>query len=92
MINTPRPSSSTPQNELNIGSGFNLLVGGGYKLIISPLISGLAFSNTARPSQGQTWDTWTTPWGSETRTWLELSQLISNESRPITSISNTPRP
>lgn len=73
--NIDKPPATTPPH-LNIGSGFNLLVGGAYKLLIG--LSGGGFTNTDKTSVGETWGTIETTWGSETRTWLAVSQLFTN--------------
>lgn len=80
MINESKPNVGVPQTELNIGGGFNLLVGSTFRLIVGAL--GLAgMTNSAKASIGTTWSTWTTAWDDETRTWDELSQLIENTSK-----------
>ena len=51
-----------------------------------------SLTNATKVSVGETWDTWTTAWEDETRTWDELSKLIDNTSKPTTSISNVNKP
>jgi len=92
IINQDKPSIGTPQTELNIGSGYNLLVGGVYKLIIGALDAGAGLTNTSKVSIGETWNTVATTWDSETRTWLAVSQLFGNTGKPSTSISNVAKP
>lgn len=78
MINQDKPDVNTPQTELNVGSGFNLLVGGIYKLIVGALGTN-GITNTSKVSVGETWATIATQWDTETRTWLAVSQLFTNE-------------
>lgn len=92
MQNLDKPNAGVPQTELNVGSGFNLVVGSTFKLIVGSLNTLFAMTNSAKVSIGTTWDTWTTPWDDETRTWDELSQLLENEARTVTSITNYPKP
>lgn len=91
MINESKPNVGIPQTELNIGSGFNLLIGGVYRLIVGAV--GLAgMTNLDKGSQGLTWATITTTWATEPKTWLGVSQIIDNTSKPVTSISNQAKP
>jgi hypothetical protein len=83
MINESKPTTQTPQTELNVGSGYNLLVGGVYRLIIGAL-GAAGMTNTSKVSVGETWNTISTSWNTETRTWLAASQLITN-----TALSST---
>lgn len=79
MINQNKPDENTPQTELNVGDGFNLLVGGTFRLIVGAL--GLrGMTNSAKTSIGETWGTITTSWATETRDWVSASQLIANVS------------
>ena len=78
MINQDKPAVGTPQTELNIGSGYNLLVGGVYKLIVGALNASAGLTNTSKVSVGETWGTIESTWAAETRTWLAVSQLFSN--------------
>ena len=91
MINQDKPGASTPETNLNVGSGYTLLIGGVYKLIIGALGLG-GMTNGSKVSVGETWDTITTSWTTETRTWLAISQLIGNTSKPSTSIVNQAKP
>lgn len=91
MINESKVNTQTPQTELNIGSGFNLLVGGTFRLIAGALGLG-GMTNSAKSSIGTTWATWITSWNDETRTWDELSQLIENNARTSSSITNFNKP
>lgn len=91
ITNFDKPNTSTSQTELNIGSGFNLLVGGLYRLIIGSAGTG-GMTNASKVSIGETWGTITTSWASETRTWLAISQLIGNTSKPTTSLVNQAKP
>ena len=77
MINESKPNVGTPQTELNIGGGFNLLIGGVYRLIVGAV--GLAgMTNTTRASLGETWGTIASTWENETRSWLASSSLFTN--------------
>mgnify|MGYP001033763401 CR=1 FL=1 len=78
ITNQDKPTAQNPQTELNIGSGYNLLVGGVYKLVIGALGLG-GMTNTSKVSVGETWDTVSTTWATESRTWLAVSQLLVNE-------------
>lgn len=91
MINESKPTAQNPQTELNVGDGYNLLIGGVYKLVIGSLGLG-GLTNFSKVSVGETWDTVTTSWATETRTWLQISQLIGNTSKPSTSITNQAKP
>lgn len=91
MINQDKPSTNIPETYLNVGSGFNLIVGGVYKLIVGALgASGMA--NLSKVSIGETWGTISTTWASESRTWLAVSQLFTNTSRTSNSITNQAKP
>ncbi len=91
MINQDKPNVGTPETYLNVGSGFNLLVGGVYKLIVGAV--GLAgMTNATKASIGETWGTIASTWASETQNWEEASQLIGNASKPVTSITNFSKP
>lgn len=91
MINQDKPTTGVPETYLNIGSGFNLIVGGLYKLIVGSLGTG-GMTNSAKVSIGTTWNTWTTAWDDETKTWDQLSQLIDNATKQTTSITNEAKP
>lgn len=91
MQNLDKPNVGVPETYLNIGGGFRLLVGSTFRLIAGALGTG-GMTNASKASIGTTWDTWTTPWDDETRTWDELSQLLENEARTVTSITNYPKP
>ena len=92
ITNESKPITGVPQTELNIGSGFNLLVGGVYKLVIGALNTTAGMSNTDKASIGETWATWATPWEDETRTWDELSQLFVNTTKATGTITNESKP
>lgn len=80
MINQDKPNVGTPETYLNVGSGFNLLVGGVYKLIVGAV--GLAgMTNVVKASIGETWGAIVSAWRDESRTWEAVSQLIGNVSR-----------
>jgi len=91
MINQDKVNPQVPQTELNIGSGFNLLVGSTFKLIIGALGLG-GMTNQDKVSIGATWGTITTTWASETETWEGASHLINNFSRTSSSIVNQNKP
>lgn len=92
MINLDKPDVGVPQTELNIGDGFNLLVGSGYKLIIGALNTIGGLTNIIRPSQGETWDTVASTWATEDETWLGISQLIDNVTKPSSTMTNLSKP
>ena len=75
MINESKPPA-TSDTKLDIGSAFNLLVGGVYTLLIG--IGGGGLTNNNKTSIGETWDSIESTWDTETRTWLRVSQLITN--------------
>ena len=91
MINQDKPNVSNPQSYLNVGSGLNLLVGGVYRLIVGAAGLG-GMINQDKGSQGLTWATIQTTWATEPKTWLGVSQIIDNNSKPVTSISNQSKP
>lgn len=91
MINESKPNVATPETNLNIGDGFNLLVGSTFKLIIGALGLG-GMTNASKVSIGETWESITTTWASETQNWQEASQLISNSARTSSSITNFNKP
>ena len=90
MINTDKPLISTPATKLNVGSGFTLLVGGIFKLLVGAGAG--QFTNTNKASIGETWATISTTYAAETRTWLAVSQLIGNTAKPSTSLTNESKP
>lgn len=91
MINQDKPNTGTPETYLNIGDGFNLLVGGLFRLIVGAIGTG-GMTNQTKASIGETWGTITTSWASETRTWEQVSQLLSNSARTSSSITNQAKP
>lgn len=48
--------------------------------------------NTARADFAETWEAILTTWNTETRTWIDVSSLIDNTSKPATSITNIAKP
>ena len=92
MINEDRPNSGVPQTELNIGSGFILLVGDIYKLIIGPLNLLGGVNNAFRLPPYETWDTIGTTWATETRTWILCSSRFIQASKPVSSFTNVTKP
>lgn len=91
MINESKPNTNTPETYLNVGSGYNLLVGGLFKLIVGALGTG-GMTNSSKVSIGETWETITTTWAAETRTWQQVSQLLSNSTKVSSSITNQAKP
>lgn len=91
LTNQSKPTEGQSQTELLVGGGFKLLVGSLYDLVINPAIAG-SFLNIIRPNQGETWGTIATTWASETRSWLAVSQLFQNRSKPTTAFTNVTRP
>lgn len=49
-------------------------------------------ANTSKVSIGETWGSIITTWATETRTWLAVSQLITNEARQSSTITNVAKP
>lgn len=92
MINLDKPTTGTPQTELNIGSGYNLLVGGIYKLIVGAAAIASSMTNLTKVSFAELWSTIPTTWASETRTWLDCASIIDNSAKPSTSITNVSKP
>ncbi len=52
----------------------------------------LGMTNTARASGAELWNTITTTWAAETRTWADMASLMDNISRVSTSITNVAKP
>lgn len=92
MINLDKPTTGTPQTELNIGSGYNLLIGGIYKLIVGAAAIASSMTNLTKVSIGETWATVTTTWATEPETWEAASQLLTNTTKQSSSISNQAKP
>ena len=92
ITNQDKPTQGVPQTELNVGSGFNLLVGGVYKLVVGALNATAGITNASKASIGETWGTIATTWATETRTWLAVSQLVDNTAKPSTSLTNVAKP
>lgn len=91
ITNQDKPNVATPETQLNIGDGFNLLVGGTFRLIIGALGLG-GMTNIAKVLQGLTWSAIQTTWATEPKTWLGVSQIIDNNAKPVTSITNQSKP
>ena len=51
-----------------------------------------SIANSNKPQVGETWATEPYTWTVESRTWLAISKLISNVSKPTTTLSNVARP
>ncbi len=47
-----------------------------------------SITNLSKISIGETWGSIDTTWATETRTWLEVSQLIANTAKVTSSITN----
>jgi hypothetical protein len=91
LVNQDKPSANTPTTYLNIGSGFRLIVGGIYNLIINPAGTGI-FTNTDKVNFAELWSTITTTYASEVRTWDATGSLFSNTAKPTTTFSNISKP
>lgn len=91
MINQDKPNVGTPETYLNVGDGFQLLVGGLFRLITGALGTG-GMTNIIRPSQGETWGTVASTWATEDETWLGISQLIDNITKPSSTMTNLSKP
>lgn len=91
MINQDKPNTNTPETYLNVGDGYHLTIGGLFKLIIGAVGLG-GMTNQTKVSIGETWGTITTSWASETRTWEQVSQLLSNSARTSSTITNQAKP
>ena len=83
ITNQDKPNTSSVEAHLNIGSGFNLLVGGIYKLIIGAAGTG-GMTNADKVSFAELWSTITTTWDSETRNWDECVSLFHNLAMSLT--------
>ena len=92
MINESKPVIENPQTYLNVGSGFSLLVGNTFRLIVGALGAGGGLINSAKVSTGETWATISTSWATEPRTWEAVSQLISNSARVSSAMTNQAKP
>lgn len=79
ITNESKPNTAVPETYLNVGSGFNLLVGSTFKLIIGALGLG-GMTNISKVSQGETWGTIASTWATEDETWGGSSQLFTNVS------------
>lgn len=49
-------------------------------------------SNGEKVSIGETWDSIQNMWNTETRNWLEVSQLLDNQPKQSSTIINTNKP
>lgn len=91
ITNSDKPNVGTPETYLEIGSGYSFLIGGIYKLIIGAASLG-GITNIAKIASFEVWDTITTTWASETRTWDDCLSLFDGFNKPSTSITNTAKP
>jgi hypothetical protein len=92
MINEDKPAVGVPETDLDIGSGYNLIVGGVYTLVIGAVNVLAGLTNSSKVSVGETWESNPYAWAAETRTWLAVSQLIGNETKISSSITNISKP
>lgn len=75
ITNQDKPTPNLPQTELNVGSGFNLLVGGIYKLIIGA-VGAPGITNIYKNFKTR-WDTWSLSWENNTvHSWDDLEGNI----------------
>jgi hypothetical protein len=51
-----------------------------------------SLANSSKVSVGETWGSIASTWTTETRTWLEVSQLIDNSSRQTSTLTNQAKP
>lgn len=91
MQNLDKPTVGIPETYLNIGDGFNLVVGSTFKLIVGALGLG-GMTNASKASIGETWGTIASTWGNETRDWQTASQLITNKAKQSSSMTNIAKP
>lgn len=92
MINQSKPASGQAQTELLIGSGYALLIGDGFHLIINPENLTAGLTNAARPAEGETWANDSETWAQDTETWVESASLMRGVSKPTSAISNISKP
>lgn len=91
MINQDKPGVATQETYLNIGDSFGLMIGGTFKLIVGALGLG-GMTNATKVSIGETWDSISTSWATETQTWLKSSQLITNNAKVSSLLTNQAKP
>ena len=91
MQNLDKPTVGIPETYLNIGDGFNLIVGSTFKLIVGALGTG-GMTNASKASIGETWGSIASTWGTETRDWQTASQLITNKAKQSSSMTNIAKP
>lgn len=48
--------------------------------------------NQSKIGIGEYWDSITTTWATETRTWDDMASIIANQTKVVSIISNTPKP
>jgi len=48
--------------------------------------------NQTKASIGETWGSVTSTFSLETRTWLQVSQLLENNTKPSTTLTNESKP
>lgn len=51
-----------------------------------------SITNITAPFEGEVWSTALNAWSAETRTWLEMGEIMDNTTKPSTSITNLTRP
>ena len=91
MINESKPNIGISQTELNIGSGFNLLVGGLFRLIVGAAGSAgmtntdkasTAITNVASPFFDPLWVASVSPW-LLALPWQINNSGITNSNKPV---------
>jgi hypothetical protein len=92
MINESKPTISSEETNLNIGSGYSLLIGGIFKLIIGAVNTATSITNSSKVVPYVTWDNNTTTFDTETRTWDEMGAIMNNTSKQTSAITNTSKP
>lgn len=92
ITNESKPNVGVPQTELNIGDGFNLLVGGTFRLVVGAVNALAGMTNTSKTASYETWASNPYTWQSEVRTWLDCGSLFDNVAKPVTSITNYAKP
>lgn len=51
-----------------------------------------SLANQSKVSVGETWGSIMTSWATETRTWQEVSQLLTNIAKTVSSMINQAKP
>ena len=92
ITNLDKPAVGVEEANLTIGDSFTLLVGGIYQFIINPANALAGMTNSDKVASYETWDSISTTWTSETRTWLDMGSLFSTLSKPTTTMTNLAKP